>query len=231
MNTPFTGDEALDVMSENAPNRNNFIEQLIRKYIFENLPKGARVLEFGAGKGQFVFRFYKMENIELLATEIDENYLKTLSTVVKTYTDLDDIPGQLDGIFLIDVLEHIENDAEFVRKFYSKLKPNGRLFIYVPARMELYTEWDKNVGHYRRYTLPQLKKVVTDGGFKIKKARYHELLSYFASLAGKVMKGAQENPKAVKFYDSVIVRSTNFIERFVPAPIGKSIWLYAEKEA
>ena len=39
-----------------------------------------------------------------------------------------------------------------------KLRDNGKLFLYVPANMILWTKLDDIVGHYRRYDKDSLKK-------------------------------------------------------------------------
>ena len=227
----FTGDPALDLMAKYAPRRGASIEAMIRKYILEDLPKPARVLEYGAGRGEFIFRFLGMEGVEMLASEIDNSYIDILKKRVKVFRSMDEIEGQLDGIFLIDVLEHIEDDGAAVREMYSKLRKGGRLFIYVPARQELYSKFDKDVGHFRRYSLKQLMHTVEGAGFEVKKVRYHEILSYFAAGVTKILKrDDQFNPGAVKFYNNVVLPATSFIERIIVPPIGKSLYLFAVKE-
>lgn len=226
----YQGDKVLDIMSSNATNRNRSIEKLIHKHIFKNIPKGARVLEFGAGKGEFIFRFTDVSEVELSAIEVDSDYSAKLSEKVKVYNSLNEVEGELDGIYLIDVLEHIEDDAQILRQFYTKLKKNGRLFIYVPARMELYSAFDKRIGHFRRYSLKQINELVTEAGFKIHTSRYHELLGYFASGLNKLFNRSGDlNPNAVKMYDVLLVPVTNMVERLTKVPIGKSIYISARK--
>lgn len=226
----YSGDKVLDIMSANARNRNNAIEKLIRKYIFDELSPNARVAEFGAGKGEFIFRFMNIPGIELSAIEVDKGYAAILSEKIKVYSSLNEIEGELDGIFLIDVLEHIEDDMQILKQLYDKLKKNGRLFIYVPARMELYSAFDKSIGHYRRYSKKKLRKIVTGAGFTISTVQYHDLFGYFASAANKMFSSnGQLNPRAVKIYDTLFFPVSSFVELFM-APIGKSIFLYASKE-
>ena len=37
------------------------------------------------------------------------------------------------------------------------------------------------------------------------------------------------NVKAVKFYDKILVPSTNFIEKYIKVPVGKSLYLLATR--
>ena len=228
----YTGDDVLDIMSKYAPNRNKSIEKLITSYLkFDTIGGPAKVLEFGAGKGEFINRFIPRKNLELLAVEIDQSYLINLSEKVRVYDSIEKVPVGLNCIYLIDVLEHLEDDKYFLKRFHDKLKSGGRIFIYVPARMELYTSFDKKIGHFRRYTMKELKNKVSEAGFEIEIARYHELLGYVASWLNKISGDSPNlNPTSVKIYDKVLVPITNFFERIIPTPIGKSIYLLARKK-
>ena len=227
--TIYTGDDVLDIMSRYAPNRNKSIERLITSHLkLDELNGPTKILEFGAGKGEFIGRFTSRKNLELLAVEIDPTYLKNLSEKVIVYNSIEKVPSGLDCIYLIDVLEHLEDDRFYLKKFHDKLKSGGRLFIYVPARMELYTSFDKEIGHFKRYTLKELRSKVVEAGFKIDEIHYHEFLGYIAMWINKIIRNKHSlNPSLVKIYDKVLVPVTNFFERIIPAPIGKSIYLSA----
>ncbi len=74
-------------------------------------------------------------------------------------------------------MEHIEDNAGTLRNLNRKLKLNeGRLYITVPAFSWLWSAEDVKVGHFRRYTLKQLVRLVEEAGFQI------EYASYFFSL-------------------------------------------------
>ena len=51
----------------------------------------------------------------------------------------------------MNVLEHIEDDKEELNIAVSKLNQGGHLIILVPAHNELYSKFDKEIGHFRRY--------------------------------------------------------------------------------
>lgn len=228
----YSGNDVLDTMSKYAPNRNKSIEKLIVKNLkLDDIDQPVKILEFGAGKGEFIRRFICRKNLNLFAVEIDNSYAKSLSSIVKVFNSMDEVSIELDCIYLIDVLEHLENDQLFLNQFYDKLKVGGRLFIYVPARMELYSAFDKKIGHFRRYSLKELKAKTMAAGFTIETLRYHELFGYAALWINKLLsKNADLNSSAVKLYDKFLVPATNFIEKFINVPIGKSIYLSARKE-
>jgi hypothetical protein len=74
------------------------------------------------------------------------------------------------GIF--DVLEHIENDIDFLKKLSLYLEPKGMLYLTVPSYQFLWSHEDSLAGHYRRYTLKKLTKLLTDAGYKIQYKSY-----------------------------------------------------------
>lgn len=61
-------------------------------------------------------------------------------------------------IFLMDTLEHIENDKAALEKITSILSPGGHLVISVPSNPGEW-RWDDEVyGHYRRYTVEEIEE-------------------------------------------------------------------------
>jgi SAM-dependent methyltransferase len=74
-----------------------------------------------------------------------------------------------DVLLLMDVLEHIENEVEFLQAVQAHLKPGGWLIIGVPMRPHLYSSYDRAAGHVRRYSVQNLRSVVAQAGFKVTK--------------------------------------------------------------
>jgi len=65
-----------------------------------------------------------------------------------------------DIVIMLDVLEHIEDDAAFLQHdVMPRLKPESHLVISVPAHPTLFTSHDEFLGHYRRYTRRKLLDV------------------------------------------------------------------------
>ncbi len=232
----YTGDNVLDVMGQFAKNRNRSVENLISKHLEldkANPAKPLQILEFGAGKGEFINRFIGKQGMESWVVELDDAYRDRLSKNHKAFKDIDEIPdNHLDGIYLIDVLEHLEDDRAFLTKFHQKLKAGGKLFIYVPARMELFSAFDTKIGHFRRYHKKELKSKLTEAGFSIQVLRYHEILGYLAAYFNKLFSKGNDgelNANAVKIYDKFLVPTTNFFEKWVNPFIGKSLYASVKK--
>lgn len=64
-----------------------------------------------------------------------------------------------------DVLEHVENAEGFLEEIYRVLSPKGALCLTVPAYQLLWSDYDRAVGHFRRYSLGDLLSLLSDFGF------------------------------------------------------------------
>ncbi len=64
--------------------------------------------------------------------------------------------GQAQLTVALDVIEHIDDDLAAVRTLSNSTQPGGRIIITVPALPALWSSWDKNLGHFRRYTRSSL---------------------------------------------------------------------------
>jgi SAM-dependent methyltransferase len=81
-------------------------------------------------------------------------------------------PGALPAIGLFDVVEHVEDDRAFLSDVYAYLVPGGRVYLTVPAFQRLWSHEDRDAGHWRRYTLSEISRVVKNDGFEIEYATY-----------------------------------------------------------
>src|SRR5260370_32993900 len=77
-----------------------------------------------------------------------------------------------DFLFLFDVLEHIEDQLGFLTRAVDFVRPGGWIAINVPARQELFSAFDAQVGHVRRYSLESLSEVVAKAGLNEKVTTY-----------------------------------------------------------
>jgi SAM-dependent methyltransferase len=83
------------------------------------------------------------------------------------YNILDQKPsllGRYDAVFLLDVIEHIDDDAAFLRAALRHLRSGGLVAVNVPANMLLFSDYDRAAGHVRRYTPVGLRKLLDSCG-------------------------------------------------------------------
>jgi SAM-dependent methyltransferase len=74
----------------------------------------------------------------------------------------------VDLVLLLDVLEHVADDGVMLADVAANLvRPGGHVLICVPAWDQLYTRHDAILGHYRRYSPAQLRKLVRASGLAL----------------------------------------------------------------
>ncbi len=86
--------------------------------------------------------------------------------------------GCLDAAVLLNVFEHIENDALAAKQVWRMLKPGGVAVIEVPAGPGLYDVYDKQLMHFRRYELGGLRRLLEGAGFVVEDASHIGCLLY-----------------------------------------------------
>jgi SAM-dependent methyltransferase len=75
---------------------------------------------------------------------------------------------KFDLVLLLDVIEHVPDDREFLGGFVRQnLAPGGKVLISVPAWQALFTMHDVMLGHYRRYRPSQLLDVIERTGLAL----------------------------------------------------------------
>ena len=90
--------------------------------------------EFGAGTGSLAEVWQIKFGLSPLCIEIDPTLIKILqSKGFTTFNSITSISKPLSFVYTSNVLEHIDNDVEALNEIRRKIKPGGKLAIYVPA--------------------------------------------------------------------------------------------------
>jgi len=90
--------------------------------------------------------------------------------------------GSFDVVLMLDVLEHLDDDAGALREAHRTLRANGTLVLTVPAHPFLLSSWDRMVGHRRRYTRSRLTNAVRSARFDIRKITAWNLISFLPAV-------------------------------------------------
>lgn len=165
---------------------NNFTYRHILKYLNKYIPEKStkEILDIGSGAGSLSFYLAARGNhvigIDISTKAIEESKksskilnLKNISFLRASFPDTRDLGKKFDAVIFTEVIEHLEDDKLALRRINELLKKNGLLFLSTPSinaplhKMGLTRKFDKEVGHLRRYTLPQLKNLLKDSDFKI----------------------------------------------------------------
>lgn len=218
----YNGSDNLAIMSF-ATNYNGGLYE----WVAQDVRPGMAVLDFGAGNGEYANRF-PLGSID--AAEIDPDLIPQIKQPV--VTDIDATGKSYDLIYTINVLEHIEHHADMVRKLAAKLKPGGKLKVFVPARQEIFSNMDSHVGHYRRYDKALVREILEGAGLRVTDIRYYDFAGYFISLLYKWLgKDGRITKESVVFYDRVVFPVSRFFDVITGGQIiGKNVIAEAVKE-
>jgi len=220
--------------------RSKIIENVLNKYMVINTTN--HILKKGSGFGsnlKLLSQFGKLEAFELDQSARSHAIKKNNINVKYGKLPYDiSFNKKYDSIFLLDVLEHIEEDSESILSMYRALNIKGKLIITVPAFMFLLSKHDVSSRHKRRYTKHALNQLLEKSGFKIKYSSYFNFflfpLIFFIRLKNKLIKKIDEKDfKKENIFINFILKSIFSFEKvFIPSfffPFGVSIIDYAKK--
>lgn len=162
--------------------RNTVIRELVRQTVMKFQP-GFRVMEIGCGTGNVLDEITNVcqdglvIGVDLFLQGL--RFARDQVTNPLVQADLFAMPfhEKFNMICLFDVIEHLPNDEEVLRKMMQMLTPGGYLFITVPAHPSLWSYFDESAHHCRRYELAELQTKLANTGFKI------EFLTHYMSLS------------------------------------------------
>lgn len=169
-------------------NTHNFTYVNFFRFILPEITKRnpQKILDVGAGAGTLSFYLaglgYKVVAVEAskIATKMAKKSIKRL----KLRNNLKFFQSQIekfnhsvsfDLVLCIEVLEHCFDDKKVLMKIYSCLPKRGVLVISVPlknaplAKLGLVVNFDKEVGHLRRYDKNEIFTKLKNVGFVVEK--------------------------------------------------------------
>jgi len=130
---------------------------------------------------------------------------------------------KFDSIFLLNVIEHIKDDLLAVKNCNYLLKPGGHLILLAPAFSWLYSSFDKQLGHYRRYSLKSLSSLLEKNNFNLLSSSYFN----FAGIGGWLIFGKLLHQKMLSKGEmsafNKIVPIAKVIDKLFAKKIGLSI--------
>jgi hypothetical protein len=128
-----------------------------------------------------------------------------------------------DVVLYVDVLEHIDDDRRELADAVARLAPGGHRVVLAPAHQWLYSEFDRSIGHYRRYSARSLR-ALTPAGAVLERVRYLDAAGICASLANRVLLGQQlPTLSQVMTWDRWIVPVSRVIDPLTGFSLGKSV--------
>lgn len=135
-----------------------------------------RVLDAGCGTGSMVERLADLcepVGIDVAPQAVSLAAARGIPGIVRGSLDsMPFNPATFDTVLVLDVLEHIEDDAAVLLNLYAALRPGGHLILTVPAFRFLWSEHDEVNHHKRRYTTAEVQRMIEDAGFQVRRVTY-----------------------------------------------------------
>jgi SAM-dependent methyltransferase len=222
-----------------AVNYHNWILDIFRPFL------GRNIVEVGAGTGSFskllletgaesLTLIEPSDMFEKLKMEIEPDKHSTKidfhKCIFRDFASSDSFSSSPDTVVYINVLEHVDDDSAELRWIQNRLVQNGRICIFVPAVPFLLSDFDRQIGHFRRYSRRDLRSKCEAAGFRVLFIHGFDLPGILPWLVKyRLLRSLSIEQSMVKLYDRWFVPPIRFIEGVVKPPIGKNLILVAEK--
>lgn len=157
-----------------------------------SLPAGSRVLDAGAGEGQYsgYFRQHRYTGVDLGVGDTAWDY-----GALDAIADLNQLPFRddtFDGSLNIVTLEHLKEPKLALREIARVLKPGGLLLIVAPHEWEVH----QSPHDFFRYTRHGLAYLFAEAGLEVR--TLEPAGGYFRLVARRLLNGLQFFPGLVK---------------------------------
>ena len=207
------------------------------------VPANSLTLDIGCGAGS---NLKVLSSVGINAVGLDRS-IYVLSLISKKLDvpllngDLNKLPVRSNTIGLIiamDILEHLDDDANGISEFYRALSNGGMLIVTVPAFKFLWGIQDEVTGHKRRYLREEITNKLRKVGFEILKASYFNCFLFIPILIGrriirllglKVESENKINSPLINFVLKTIFSLEPYLLKHFSFPFGVSIYCLAKK--
>lgn len=205
-----------------------------------------KVLEIGSSSGFLLNDLAKLQpRIKLVGSDIvyqpliklakQLRYVPILKFDILNHPLEDEI---FDQVIALNVLEHIKDDNQAIKNINKLLKPNGSFIIEVPAFQFLFDNYDKELKHFRRYSMKDMIHKLQNHNFEIIYKSYLGFLIFplFAlfKLRRKLFKQKYNTANVINntsnsFFLKKIMNFESFLSRYFRFPFGIRIIILARK--
>lgn len=161
--------------------RKDFRSASLTRLIAASIPAGASVLDIGCGAGLLTAALLR-KGCDVSSLDISAEMLALCNRYLAreglqgrvrkgAVADIAE-DGRFDRVVALDVLEHIQDDQQALRRLRGALKKDGALVLAVPALSWLYGPKDEQIGHFRRYDKERLIALLKICGFRVETVRF-----------------------------------------------------------
>lgn len=205
-------------------------------YLLPNIT--GNILEVGCGIGNFTDLLTRCGKVWAIDPNLDYiNELKKAKTkgLNVGYGNIEkgeyffSNTKKFDTIVCLNVLEHVKNDKGALNNMFDLLAPSGKLVLLVPAHNNLYSNFDKNLGHYRRYSTLEVRQILQKLGFKHIDVRYLNWISAIGWFIFLRITGWENIPRKEVGIFNFLGKLFLWPEKYIQLPFGLSVVAISQK--
>jgi len=151
------------------------LQRLFRKYL-KNNEQIDLACEIGPGLGdsasymlgrRLVDKWHLYESSTEAKQNLSDRFCEMPKVLIRDhFGGKDEISEKYGLVMCCEVIEHIDDDVEFLRSVFSSTETGGMFFGSVPAYQKKWQSVDKLAGHYRRYERDELSNKLSAAGFE-----------------------------------------------------------------
>lgn len=193
------------------------------------------VLDVGAGYGGMFDLLSKYGSVDAFEPNEEAVLSCERKEYSKVFRSLDEILGgqTYDLVGAFDVIEHIEDDRDFVSKLFSITNIGGKIAVTVPAFQWLWSEHDVEHRHFRRYRRKEIEKLLKEAGYTVEYVGYWNILLFLpAAIVRLLGKSGGSSLHFHSFIDSMLKAVLWLESRCIPMirfPFGTGIVAIAKR--
>jgi hypothetical protein len=129
----------------------------------------------------------------------------------------------------IDVIEHIEDDRAELARAAGHLGSGGMLVVLCPAHNCLFSEFDRMIGHHRRYNTRMLRAIMPSG-LKCVEMFYLDSVGMLLSFANRyLLRSSTPTPAQITLWDRVVIPCSRLLDPLLARRFGKTVVAIWEK--
>ncbi|MEO8829612.1 class I SAM-dependent methyltransferase [Lapillicoccus sp.] len=194
---------------------------------------GDSPVELGSGLGDYAQTWLDQGVPSVTVTEVDESRLSHLRSRFGgddrvSVTAIDVFRPELgdhSAFVGFNVLEHIEADAEALRAAHTLVRPGGAVIMLVPAFNFALGQFDREVGHHRRYTKASLTSAYQRAGLTVETMTYVNMPGLLAWFVGmRLLRMTPGDGPLLSVWDRFVVPAAHRFEEGHRAPFGQSVF-------
>jgi 2-polyprenyl-3-methyl-5-hydroxy-6-metoxy-1,4-benzoquinol methylase len=197
--------------------------------------KDVKILDFGCGSGAALDVCKRLGFAQTLGLDVSDDCVESTKRrgirAEKIGLEFPEVKEDFDFIICLDVLEHLQDDVNYLSKLKDMLKDNGSILVSVPAHQFLWSSHDDLNHHFRRYSRKSFMRLVSESQLKIVEIRYWNSLLFplfvFSRILNRISRSSASNEFNVppKFLSEILffILKQEVMHKFFGHLVGLSI--------